>query len=111
MNEKEKITDDCGEYPSDFIQKSIPSDPNFVFKNDPNYTARKLFDPEDNVVLVNSFEECAHYVSGGWDGISTGIKNEMFLYKSLLLFSVLAILSTYIFITKKFTITIQNKKQ
>tara|TARA_B100000427_G_C14990494_1_gene369436 strand:+ start:73 stop:405 length:333 start_codon:yes stop_codon:yes gene_type:complete len=109
MNENEKIINFCGEYPSDFVQKNIINNPNFVFENDPNYTVKKLYDPEDNVVLVNSFEECAHYVSGGWDGISTGIKNEIFLQKSLLLFSVLAILTGYIFLTKKLTIRVSTK--
>ena len=44
-------------------------------KNDPNFTTLRLFDVEGNIINVNSWIECAHYVNGGWgltfqDGIS-----------------------------------------
>ena len=57
----EVIVQFCGEYPSDFENKDISSDPNFVFKNDPTYAAVKLFDIDGNSVFVNSFFECQHY--------------------------------------------------
>ena len=62
-----KIEDLCGVYPTGFIKEDISSDPNYVFVNDPAYSARPLYDSEGNIVFVNSFIECEHYVSGGWD--------------------------------------------
>ena len=62
-----KVSELCGEYPSNFIKLDISNDPTFVFENDPNYTIKQLFDSEGNTVSVNSFIECEHYVSGGWD--------------------------------------------
>lgn len=57
----------CGEYPSDFTKLDIISNPDFVFINDPTYPPTTLQDSESNTVTVNSFLECEHYVSGGWD--------------------------------------------
>jgi len=57
----------CGEYPTDFVKTDIASDPSYVFVNDPNYSARKLFDSEGSTVFVNSFIECEHYVNGTWN--------------------------------------------
>ena len=55
----------CGNYPEGFKKLDISSDPNYVFVNDPSYSARQLFDIDGNKVFVNSFIECEHYVSGG----------------------------------------------
>jgi len=57
----------CGEYPSDFTKVNFISNPDFVFTNDPLYPPTTLLDAERNIVTVNSFIECEHYVSGGWD--------------------------------------------
>ena len=35
--------------------------------NDPSYLTVQLYDIEENTVFVNSFIECEHYVSGGWN--------------------------------------------
>ena len=59
----------CGEYPSDFKKVDVISNPDFVFTNDPSYPPTTLLDTERNVVTVNSFKECEHYVSGGWDNL------------------------------------------
>ena len=56
----------CGLKPPDQEFVEIASDPNFVFLNDPNFTTLRLYDIEDNIINVNSWLECAHYVSGGW---------------------------------------------
>ena len=32
----------------------------------PNFDVVVLFDIEGNIINVNSWIECAHYVSGGW---------------------------------------------
>ena len=60
------IEKNCGEN-IDNIQYSDPgNDPNFVFENDPLFQTLTLYDPEGNIINVNSWFECAHYVNGGW---------------------------------------------
>lgn len=61
----------CGKYPSDFKKADVLSDPNYVFVNDPSYPATTLLDYDKNIVTVNSFLECEHYVSGGWNYLPT----------------------------------------
>lgn len=81
----------CGNYPVDYTKPEIVNNPNFVFKNDPNYLAIRLQDSEDNVIAVNSFIECEHYVLGGWnDGVIS--EKEMLNLLSLTLVFVLLIL-------------------
>ena len=77
-----KIEDLCGVYPTGFIKEDISSDPNYVFVNDPAYSARPLYDSEGNIVFVNSFIECEHYVSGGW-GYSISENTEILLHQFL----------------------------
>ena len=89
----------CGQYPVDFVKSDILSDPNFVFKNDPNYQAIQLFDGDLNTIYVNSFIECEHYVLGGWDNSPVQL-NEIDLHNSLSLLMISVILVNYIF--KKF---------
>lgn len=48
---------------------NIGSDPNFVFENDPLFSAVTLYDVDGNIINVNSWVECAHYVNGGWSSI------------------------------------------
>jgi len=57
----------CGEYPENYQNIVIDNNPNFVFENDPKYEGVRLFDGEQNTVIVNSFLECEHYVFGGWN--------------------------------------------
>ena len=61
----------CGQYPSDFIKSDVLSNPNYVFVNDKSYPSITLLDYDQNVVTVNSFIECEHYVSGGWNYMPT----------------------------------------
>tara|TARA_B100000965_G_scaffold282202_1_gene240022 strand:+ start:2386 stop:4170 length:1785 start_codon:yes stop_codon:yes gene_type:complete len=63
---KEAIIESCGEYPDDFVEQDIDSDPNFVFNPDPDFINVRLQDSDGNVAIVNSFLECQHYVKGGW---------------------------------------------
>ena len=56
----------CGTKPTGVNYTDPGNDPNFVFVNDPNFEAITLFDPEGNVIYVNSWLECAHYLKGGW---------------------------------------------
>ena len=69
-SEEETITINCGEVPEGFIQTEIINNPNYVFINDPNFKSLTLSDTDGNTVLVNSYEECQHYVKGGWVNLS-----------------------------------------
>ena len=66
---KQKIDASCGEQPLevDFINPG--NDPNYVFENDINFETLTLYDIDGNVINVNSWLECAHYVNGGWSNI------------------------------------------
>lgn len=57
----------CGNYPENFKKTSIKSNENFIFEADTLFKPRVLFDVEKNNVTVNSFIECEHYVTGGWN--------------------------------------------
>jgi len=81
----------CGEYPDDFISIDVLSNPNFTFENDPNYESVTLFDIEENAATVNSFMECEHYVSGGWNYIPSEGVPESFLQSSLTVISLIGI--------------------
>ncbi len=64
---KNKVTTICGDYPKDFVNEDIASNPNFVFENDPKFYGVNVYDADGNVITVNSFQECEPYVLGGWD--------------------------------------------
>ena len=79
MEEKLKLIEqNCGTKPVNEELIEIGSDPNFVFQNDPEFITLRLFDIEGNIVNVNSWIECAHYVNGGW-GLSynSGISGDV----------------------------------
>ena len=91
----------CVAYPDSFEKLDIASNPNYVFLNDKNFNTRQLFDAEGSTVFVNSFIECEHYVSGGWD--FTPVKNlELDLHNFLLVGVVVTILVQ--FLIKKFKV-------
>lgn len=77
----------CGEYPSNFVKEDISSNSNFVFTPDKDYEPRNLFDSEGNSVSVNSFVECEHYVSGGWD--FQPVKSQELIYQTSLTYLVI----------------------
>lgn len=89
-----KIIELCGEIPEGFEKVDISSNPDFVFKNDPTYSARELFDEEGNKVFVNSFIECDHYVSGGW-GFTPLKNNELQAIDTLTYVVIFFLLLTY----------------
>ena len=60
----------CGEKPESTELVDVGNDPNFVFENDPSYQTVVLYDRDGNVVNVNSWIECAHYVNGGWNNVN-----------------------------------------
>lgn len=89
---KNRVETICGKYPDGFLKQDISSDPNFVFKNDPNFPGRYVFDQEGNKITVNSFQECEHYVMGGWDftpGSNLEQDLQIYLVLSLTIFIVL----------------------
>ncbi|MBC8298636.1 MAG: hypothetical protein CBD98_001130 [Flavobacteriaceae bacterium TMED238] len=94
--EKDIILKICGNYPENFSPASVESNPNYVFQNDITYSPVQLFDADQNTVFVNSFLECEHYVSGGWDYLPYESK-ESFYYEtiSILLVSGIIIYSLY----------------
>jgi len=56
----------CGEAPNNFIEPDIKNNPNYVFEPDSNFPKINLEDKDGNTATVNSYEECYHYVKGGW---------------------------------------------
>ena len=54
-----------GEKPDNVEYIDPGNDPNFVFENDPNFETLALYDINENVVNVNSWTECVHYVKVG----------------------------------------------
>ena len=85
----------CGVYPKDFEKLDISSNPNFVFTNDPNYAAKQLFDADSNKISVNSFVECEHYVSGGWN-FTPVASSEFLLQDNLIYISLLLLVLTFL---------------
>ena len=90
-----KVEQLCGLFPKGFKKLDISSNPDFVFVNDPNYSARQLFDAEGNKVSVNSFIECEHYVSGGWD-FTPILSSELYLQDILIYFSLFLLALTFL---------------
>ena len=65
-----KLENACGEFPENYIKPDISNNPNFVFVVDSSYQSKVLWDEFSNVVNVNSFIECEHYFTGGWNYFS-----------------------------------------
>jgi hypothetical protein len=91
--EIDSVTNDiCGLPKEGEFLPDIGSNPNFIFVNDPSYDSIRLLDPEGNIINVNSWIECAHYVKGGWS------TNLPLITSELTIFLVLSItLSSYFF--------------
>ena len=93
----------CGPIPDNFSQIELDNS-NFIFVNDPKFDALNLFDFFGRVVTVNSFQECAHYVSGGWE------PNKVTIFDIILPVIFLLILLSLIFVFIKFKIFFKLKK-
>ena len=105
MSEQKLVVQICGPYPENFEPVQILSDKIYIFENDPNYSAVKVFDIDKNSVFVNSFKECEHYVSGGWSLIPDvdfipGQETETILHYLLLFFAATTIFVGFIYIKK-----------
>lgn len=46
---------------------SYDSDGSFIFENDPYFSSVNLTNKFNRTIIVNSYEECEHYVLGGWN--------------------------------------------
>jgi|TARA_A200000113_G_scaffold207752_1_gene205559 hypothetical protein len=82
------IEQNCGDNVNNIEYSDPGNDPNFIFENDPLFETLTLYSQDGNVINVNSWFECVHYVNGGWS--STQINNilgEMYLSFSLLALS------------------------
>ncbi len=74
----ELIISICGDQPYNQELIEIGNDPNFVFENNPDFITLRLFDIEGNIINVNSWIECAHYVNGGWSlSYNAGISGDV----------------------------------
>jgi len=67
------IQNSCGEQPLGETYTDPGNNPDFVFVKDPNFEVVTLFDIDGNIVNVNSWSECVHYLQGGW--VSNQINN------------------------------------
>jgi len=93
----------CGPIPENYSPVNT-KDNSFVFLNDPNYDSLNLFDFFGRVVTVNSFEECAHYVSGGWEPFKVTIFDIM----TPIIFVLAAVI--LVIITTRFNVIFKIKK-
>ena len=95
-----QIESNCGIAPEGTTYADPGNDPNFVFINDPNFEIVTLFDIEGNIINVNSWIECAHYISGGWSGSQIiNFQGDRYLFFSILSFAV--VVSTFYFFNIK----------
>tara|TARA_Y100000741_G_scaffold48659_1_gene33482 strand:- start:43 stop:360 length:318 start_codon:yes stop_codon:yes gene_type:complete len=92
------IESQCGISPVDVSLKEIASDPNYVFLNDPNFATVVLYDQDGNIINVNSWIECAHYVNGGWSSLnSSNIAGDQIVFSGLLVLTFF-----YVFLKKRY---------
>jgi len=101
--ESTKIKEICGLQPNNFVPIS-PTDNNFIFENDLNFPALNLYDFFGRGATVNSFQECAHYMQGGWEPFKTTI------FDYLLIFGVAVTLVVFFILNRKFSLLKKVKK-
>lgn len=97
MEKNSLINKICGEKIGDIGLENIGNDPNFVFVNDPNFETLVLYGPENSVINVNSWLECANYVTGGWsNNVFQNTNYEKYYFYTLLFFSVVLLLNRFL---------------
>ena len=94
LMDKNLITKICGMIPEGFI-KITPQDANFIFQNDPNFSAINLYNFFGKAATVNSFSECYYYVELGF------APNKITIFDYALWIGVVLILGLILFITYK----------
>ena len=95
------IENSCGVNSSNATYVDPGNDPNFVFVSEPGYETVTLYDIEGNIINVNSWTECVHYLKGGW--VSNQILNfegDQYLAIGLIFFSIIST-GLIIFLNKK----------
>ena len=92
MKKIEEIVKICGEQTGLFSLEDIGNNPNFVFRNDPDYEVLVLYDVDGNIINVNSWIECANYVNGGWSSALISQNSHEQIYFFILSAFVIAIL-------------------
>jgi hypothetical protein len=97
------VTELCGAKLTEENFISFDIDGNFIFENDPNFNSIKLTNKFNRSIMVNSHEECEHYVLGGWDRTET-LNVEYFSQYLLIILLVVAIVKRKFF----FTINYEN---
>jgi len=92
----------CGIKPDNVEYVDPGNNPVFVFVNDPNFESIALYDIEGNIVNVNSWIECVHYINGGW-AINPFVtfQGEKIIFFSLLLVSTIYTIYSIFFKGKK----------
>lgn len=81
----------CGLNKNNDILSEVGNNPDFVFINDSNYETITLFDVDGNIINVNSWIECAHYVNGGWSNTQVFLGGEKYIF-----FGVLTVFFIYV---------------
>ena len=113
--EVQTISLNCGSMPEGFVQEDIANSPDYIFQIDPEFISITLTDLEGNLAIVNSYEECQHYVKGGWINLladetdetdETDSKNVFFITLSGLILSLVYYYNFKEF--KKYKISIWN---
>jgi hypothetical protein len=66
MEKNSIINTICGFPKEGEFLPDIGSNPNFIFVSDASFETIRLIDTDGNIINVNSWIECAHYVKGGW---------------------------------------------
>ena len=85
------VTDSCGIAPDGVSYFDPGNDPNFVFVNDPTYESITLYDIDGNIINVNSWIECVHYLKGGWVGNQNlNFEGDQYLAIGLIIFSIIS---------------------
>jgi hypothetical protein len=80
-----KIDKICGENNSLVTLSDVGNNPNFIFRNDPNFELITLYSADGGKINVNSWVECANYVSGGWtNGIFPTVNYESYFFYFLI---------------------------
>lgn len=89
MSSDGQIKKICGDKIGNFDLENIGNDPNFVFTNDPNFETLVLYGPDNKIINVNSWIECANYVNGGWSSsILQNTNYEKYYFYFIALFSI-----------------------
>ena len=86
-----EIENSCGVNASNTIYADPGNDPNFVFVSDPTYGPVTLYDIDGNIINVNSWIECVHYLKGGWVGNQNlNFEGDQYLAIGLIIFSIIS---------------------